>query len=374
VSPPRPEPRSRLYALPGVLLSIALFEVVTRLLLAQPTVWAALTELGDTGREIAAVQRLRALDPDANDFSERYPVAWHPRYGWTSRPGRFVEDGHTIMVSAQGLRADRTFSEQPAPDHTRLLFFGDSFGFGTDVGDEQTYVAALDRPGLELLNLSVVGHGHDQMLLRLREEGLPLHPDLVVLVFVSCDVPRNAQSFTTWAKPGFELEDGRLQLHGVPMPTVAERLAAFDGRPRGLDLLRLLAERWGQPAEAERANQLTLALLEAFTEEVHAAGAVPVVLHAPILGEWEVRPDDPRFDAFAARGLVGRFCRETRHAACLDAFAAFHRAHLEGVPLQTGTHWSPEGHQIVASTLAGWLDKRGMGSDETSSDNLRSPR
>ena len=51
---------------------------------------------------------------------------------------------------------------------------GDSFTFGEDVGDDETYSHHLEQllPGTEVINLGVHGYGHDQMLIYLREEGI----------------------------------------------------------------------------------------------------------------------------------------------------------------------------------------------------------
>lgn len=343
----------------GLALTAAIFELCCRLLLSSAPVLARLSELDDTARELAAVQRLRKLDGHATDFSARYPVAWHPVYGWTSRAGRFEADGHTLTVDERGMRALGPEAPAPGAQPRRALILGDSFGFGVDVGDADTFVAQLASPDLELLNLSVIGFGHDQMLLRLRHEGLAYHPDVVVLVFVSCDVPRNAQRFTTWRKPKFELHDGALVLSDWRPLTVAEVLAAHDLRPRALDLARLLTAATRRPQGAAEADALTRALLTQLAAEVVDAGALPVLVHAPILGEWALSPDAPRYAQFAGRQLVQRFCAETPGARCLDLFPAFHQAALAGTELLAGTHWSPAAHALIAEALTPTLAPTG---------------
>ena len=76
------------------------------------------------------------------------------------------------------------------PDKNRILILGDSFTFGTNVSDEESYPYYLERllPGTEVLNMGIEGYGHDQMLLYLKEEGLKYNPDIIIVGFLYCDI------------------------------------------------------------------------------------------------------------------------------------------------------------------------------------------
>jgi hypothetical protein len=106
---------------------------------------------------------------------------------------------------------------------SRVLVLGDSFMAGLQVGDEETFSAALERrlgqAGLprrvEVLNLGVPSWGTDQEYLALRTYGLAFKPDLVLLAFYGQnDVSDNywalVSAKSTYPKPHFDLTDDQL--------------------------------------------------------------------------------------------------------------------------------------------------------------------
>ncbi len=54
------------------------------------------------------------------------------------------------------------------------MVLADSFTFGDEVSDDETYSSYLQQalPGAENINLGVHGYGHDQMLILLMEDGI----------------------------------------------------------------------------------------------------------------------------------------------------------------------------------------------------------
>jgi hypothetical protein len=85
-------------------------------------------------------------------------------------------------VNALGYR-DHEF-EKEKHGRRRILFFGDSFVLGAGVPPGQSLPKMLERglgPAAEVLNLGVYGYGPDQELVAFLRDGVPLHPDLVLL-------------------------------------------------------------------------------------------------------------------------------------------------------------------------------------------------
>src|SRR5262245_47270071 len=103
---------------------------------------------------------------------------------------------------------------------SRIVVLGDSFTFGEEVSDTETYPHLLQEllPTVEVINLGVHGYGHDQMLVLFREEGSKYEPSLVVLGFVASDMERNLMGFRDYAKPRFVVTGGELRLVGTPVP------------------------------------------------------------------------------------------------------------------------------------------------------------
>ncbi len=79
------------------------------------------------------------------------------------------------------------------PNKIRIAVLGDSFTFGEEISDDETYSARLEQiiPNSEVLNFGNHGYGHDQMLIYFRSEVRRYRPDIVVLGFVPMDMQRN---------------------------------------------------------------------------------------------------------------------------------------------------------------------------------------
>ena len=108
-----------------------------------------------------------------------------------------------------------------------ILTVGDSFTYGDEVRDEETWPAQLQRlTGRRVLNGGVTGYGFDQMVLRAEQLAAAHNPSVLVVSFIVDDVRRAEMRRMWWRdKPWFEVEDGRLVLKGVPVPRPQSRLA-----------------------------------------------------------------------------------------------------------------------------------------------------
>ena len=125
-------------------------------------------------------------------------------------------------ISADGWRSPVIAAAKPDGVY-RILVLGDSFMAGLQVNDDETFSRVLERelaaahPGqrFEVVNFGVPSWGTDQQYLALREYGLALDPDLVLLAFYAQnDVDENSMALrsatNTYPKPYFEYRDGRL--------------------------------------------------------------------------------------------------------------------------------------------------------------------
>ncbi|KAA0253098.1 MAG: SGNH/GDSL hydrolase family protein [Acidobacteria bacterium] len=287
----------------------------------------------------------------------------HPTRGWRAKP--LLRDfpmpgGKTLSTNSRGMRG-RAELAVPKPEGTRrLLVFGDSFTFGDEVADDETWAARLGAllPGVEVANFGQNGYGHDQMWLALREEGLAASPDAVVLCSVSDDLHRNLLGFRSYAKPRFVDRGGDLVVEGVPVPPPAVMARRVALGPRLLDVLRILSGelRWRIDGE-ERAFALTARILDGFFADARRAGAETLLVEAPIVGELEsADPSPSRLEAKTAA-----FCAD-HGIPYLNLRARFAKLRREGVALKTHGHWGPFEHRVVAEgvaeALAGWAARR----------------
>lgn len=145
-------------------------------------------------------------------------MAYHPRLGWHPRPGR-VSTGWTSNVDASGIRSNgRPIVAASRP----ILAVGDSFTFGDEVEDNETWAAHLESLlNRRVLNAGVGAYGIDQAFLRAELLLEKYDPDVVILSFISDDINRTEYSYYPYGrgwKPYFQYRDGALVLQNVPVP------------------------------------------------------------------------------------------------------------------------------------------------------------
>jgi hypothetical protein len=322
-------------------------ELAARILLSWPPFAEKLNHAGPTGRIVAQLSRYRAAhDSGPGCWIQGTPQVEHALWGWTNRPGVWSWLGARVSVNDQGLRATRRYSLQKPADAVRIEVFGDSFAFGDEVGDSEVFAAQLEQAlrGSEVLNFGTSGYGLDQVLLRFREDGAHYHPDRVVIGLSSVLLFRCRDFFTTWYKPHFDLEDGRLLLRGLPAPTPAEAHAARRRSPRLLDAARIVSERLSMNNDLDAMFfARSGAICERLVEEIRRSGARPLIVLYPTTLEYRT--------GSAAQAVFDDVCARTR-ADCLDLMPAFARADAAGVKLTAQVHWTPAGHRIVAEGIA----------------------
>jgi len=328
--------------------------------------------------------------------------------GWRNRPGLAGPYGGDEFVTWVTINPDG----QRGPSHPRarvagkrrIAVLGDSQTWGDGVADGETFVALLDRDDTEMLSFATPGWGTDQQLLELDNEAARYAPDVVVLAtFVGNDLADNANrgSFQ-YPKPYFTLEDdGRLVLHGVPVPfsrPLHALIEVYRVVMRDSALLNALAETVNlqrgaadadAPATAEtsavhrsiyqrepsaedaRRFALTSRLLVEVARHARAIGAQPVVLLIPELWQIEVYNDRAQRDRLRAVGAdfrrpqrVFRDVLRGEGVAVVDALPALARAARHSpaggasVYYPEWRHLNARGHDVVARLLAARLGIR----------------
>lgn len=289
----------------------------------------------------------------------RYPFdEFDPERGWRVKPG-FRSD--EVRTNALGARADREVGLARTPGVRRIVLVGDSFTWGEDVSNPETFAHHLERrlERTEVVNLGVHGYGTDQQLLHLRGLGLRLRPDLVVLGLFEENVHRNLLSFRDYAKPRFVLEGGELRLVGVPVPSPRELRAREQAMPASR-FAALVASGWRSLVDrtvlrtplAEREEvALTLALVDEARRASEAAGARFLLMLIPGSDVESSLPLERRIARWASDS-------GTDHLGLAERFAAMPAKRRARLYVPEG-HWTPEGHAAVASLLVEHLSGSG---------------
>lgn len=161
-----------------------------------------------------------------------YPALPHPVLGYVPKPSFRSRDNHwgtLVSIDADGYRSNGAAATPPG---VPIVAAGDSFTFGDQVDDGETWPAylqeALARP---VVNAGVFGYSIGQAVLRAEEVLDRVPADWLVLSFVPGDIERCELSKRYAPKPYFDVVDGELVLCNVP---VSEGLSAEARRLRGV--------------------------------------------------------------------------------------------------------------------------------------------
>ncbi len=162
---------------------------------------------------------------------------------------------------------------------TPVLLYGDSFaGCATPPADCFEGLFNADPRFADtyyLLNYGVGAYGLDQIALLYRNSVDHFEEPIVIFSFLDGDMDRGVLSLREGQKPYFEIEDGRLQLRGLPIEMEQQRF--FDRqRPRitcyvgNLVIRRLFSHLAGSNSPLDRTRQTKQDLTRAILEEVAA--------------------------------------------------------------------------------------------------------
>jgi hypothetical protein len=182
--------------------------------------------------------------------------------GWAHVPGSSGRvdlggpDQGLVRINSMGFRGP-DLSLRRDPRVVRILAVGDSFVFGVGVDEEHLFATQLekrlrDATGVphEVVNLGVAGFSTDQQYLLLRERGLRLGPDFVLLLMCDNDFEGNVESFMylRYYKPYFTIgPDHSLVPNQVPVPRLSgtQRLRLWLGeRSEVWNFARSRESRW----------------------------------------------------------------------------------------------------------------------------------
>ncbi len=283
------------------------------------------------------------------------------RYVHDERLGYVPRAGHAsggVTIEAGGLR--RTGEALAGPS---ILAVGDSFTFGEEVDDGQTWPAQLQAlTGRRVLNGGVTGYGFDQVVLRAEQLAALYKPAVIVVAFIADDI-RRTEMRRLWSadKPYFAVDGGKLELRGVPVPPRAEPRSTlsfwqrtlgysylFDFILRRLDLLhdwfgdhlRVAPSGSGEPIACRLAGRL------AELQRTSGARVIVMAEYDPVV--W----DDAAFAAEQRRMTKGLLdCAAKAGLATIDSFDALAAT---GKPRQLYVLWhmNEAGNRLIAGLVA----------------------
>jgi len=155
-------------------------------------------------------------------FLSTYPAEYDQVLGWIPKRGNYGRSNvwnTQVLIEPNGFRSNGPKTSKLDGSRKVILAVGDSFTFGDQVSDDETWPAYLEAmTGVKVINAGVFGYGVDQIILRTESVFGPLKPTWVILSFIPDDIQRCELSARTCVhKPYFTLTKG-LTLHNVPVP------------------------------------------------------------------------------------------------------------------------------------------------------------
>ncbi len=159
-----------------------------------------------------------------------YPVQFDKRLGWIPAAGASGSKniwGSKVTIDKNSIRENgnnTTFPSRPL-----LLTVGDSFVFGDEVSDNETWPAYLEKElDRKVINGGVCGYGIDQSFLRLQQLVQKYKPDVILFGFTPDDIRRTGLSvYLRVPKPYFSLTGNELVLHTEHISK--EKISRHDG-------------------------------------------------------------------------------------------------------------------------------------------------
>jgi lysophospholipase L1-like esterase len=301
----------------------------------------------------------------AEGDSGRY--VYHDRLGYLPRPGHAAPG---ITIEADGRRS--TGAPPPSPA-APILAVGDSYTFGAEVSDRETWPAQLQKIiGRRVLNGGVNGYGFDQIVLRAEALAPIYKPEAIVVAFIADDIGRTEMRRLWGAdKPYFDIEGQALVPRNVPVPpraapgttlTIWQRTFGYsllvDFVLRQLDQLNLWYGDHLRVHPEGTGERIACLLTGRLAELQRSSGARVLVVaeYDPVV--W----DHPKFAAEQRRMTEGLLaCARARGLAAIDSFDALvaHSTKENGKPrdLYALWHLNAKGNRLVADLIAAELGR-----------------
>lgn len=344
-------------------------------------------------------------------LAEDSPSLYSKEVGWIPRPD-FSWKMH--QIGPQGIRGTKVYPETPADPEKRILCVGDSFTFGYEVEDDQTFPHHAEQllPGTEWMNFGICGAGLTQALLHYRENAKSFGGKYVVIGFMTNNAKRTVNCFrpfvspddpvTPLTKPFARIQEGELTIEPNPYQEISDyetlltnqeeeisKLYEMDyftwsnqksitnpvlrtlnyiweyrNGKRNLDLLlnRDVGEDFGRlkPGDDPYGNaiwhplslgfQTNAQVFDLFYQEVIDDGKIPLIVILPSAKDVEKRAEGRRPKHAALLEYLDR--KGYTYFDFLDTLEEAHgRENLQPKDLYVNTHFNGEANKLLAEEI-----------------------
>ncbi len=174
--------------------------------------------------------------------------AYNQMLGWDRRSGAARETKNSAgrivhdSINAEGARTN-PFSGQGSDGTATIMVFGDSFTFGAELNDDETWAYQLSTlMQTDVINFGVDAYGPDQALLKIEEKLPHYDPDIIILGIMSENINRLMSMYRPFYQPStgvflgfkpmlYEAPDGQISFFDNPLRKLDSRkdvISAFE--------------------------------------------------------------------------------------------------------------------------------------------------
>lgn len=293
-------------------------------------------------------------------LAERVYTKYDAQLGWVSIPGISVKniygEGMSIKINSQGFRNDNDLPVEVPEGKIRVILSGDSFTFGYDVDDHQTWghlLAGMDDR-IETINMGQGGYGLDQAYLWYMRDGKKFKSQIHIVALNPYVLGRSGGRFYGYPKPVMKIANGELIVTNTPVPRrnyflpfITENLESL----RQLSLFRFTSSFIPKKApdlqsEQEEVFKVVFKIFDKLKETDRQKGSQLIVIYLPTLGEIS-GDDNIKLRSFLERSLKKReipFIDLTDDFNSLPKPVAFEM-------FSASAHYGIKGNRFVAETL-----------------------
>jgi hypothetical protein len=279
---------------------------------------------------------------------------WDKDLGWIPR-----ENCRTTLYTTNSLGFRGVREYPPLKTKPRIIVLGDSFTWGENNADNETYPFYLEQlfgGEVEVINMGVHGYGPDQFYLYYLREGHKLNPDIVIFGLFLPDIHRTAFHTREFFKPRFLIVNDTLALDpqsSIPsFEEALKRSSEIKHKPRlymfsyfhgfFTKLVRLLHH-------YKDDTEITLKVIETLNSQLQKESISLIVLFIP---EQEMVEGGNK-DYYDTIPVLEEELKK-RNISYVNFQPIFQKeSHQRGRTLYRG-HMTQEGNKLIAETLHGF--------------------
>lgn len=279
-----------------------------------------------------------------------------PMVGYMLKPGLSLRHPMGTFKISIGDHSTRKNQNPEVPrDRPLTLAVGDSFTYGENVTDEDSWPAILERiMHSRVINGGLPGIGIDQVVLRAEQLSGVYEPDAIIVSFIPDDVQRATHScFGGHAKPYFEIVDSGLRLHPavIPAPGIMQRLLSLSLATHVLFYQLVHHDCAGDTGTGQPGQEVACRLMDRL-----AALGVERNVRIIVMAQPE-GPSESTADEGIEKGVLS--CATARGLSTFDLFPLLERIPDEEQRRLFSGHMTAEGNGFVARELADFLRTQG---------------